>query len=161
LCCDVDGVLTDGGLYYGEQGEEPIKRFHVLDGMGIKMLLNAGISVCFVSQGKSSAISARARALGIEYCFTGIENKVEPVTALMAMLGIAASEVAHIADDVNDISLIDFVGVAVTVPGGVIEVRRRCKFVTQKEGGAGAVRELCEAILASQALWPSRGDQRN
>ena len=153
LCCDVDGVLTDGGLYYGAQGEAQ-KRFHVLDGLGLKMLMQAGIAVCIVTQGSSRSISARARALGIDLCFTGVEDKSVPVRALMSERSLVAEQVAHIADDINDLSLLELAGIAVTVPNGVEAVRQVCQFVTRQSGGHGAVRELCDAILISRTEWP-------
>lgn len=154
LCCDVDGVMTDGGLYYGDTGEA-FKRYSVLDGQGLKMLMAAGVDICIVTQGRSGAITSRARALGIVHCYTGIEDKAEVVRGLMTKLGIGADEVAHIADDINDMSLLELVGVAVTVPNGVAAVRAVSRFVTRTTGGHGAVRELAEAILASRTGWPT------
>ncbi len=154
LCCDVDGVMTDGGLYYGESGEA-FKRYSVLDGQGLKMLMAAGVEICIVTQGRSGAITSRARALDIAHCHTGVEDKAEVVLGLMAEMGIEADAVAHIADDINDLSLLRLVGVAVTVPNGVPAVRAVSRFVTSSVGGSGAVRELAEAILRSRDLWPA------
>lgn len=150
LCCDVDGVLTDGGLYYDKDGYA-MARFHVLDGMGLKRLQQAGVRTCFVSQSQSPAIAARARALGIDRCLLGVDDKRNVVADLATEFGFTLAEVCHIADDVNDLSLLRVVGVPVTVPGGVSEVQGVCQFVTRAEGGFGAVRELCEAIIASRA----------
>jgi 3-deoxy-D-manno-octulosonate 8-phosphate phosphatase (KDO 8-P phosphatase) len=149
LCCDVDGVHTDGGLYYDHEGHSLV-RFHVLDGMGIKRLMAAGVKVCFISQSRTAAIGARARALGIDHCEVGVEDKLAALGRIAAKEGIALSEVCHIADDVNDLPLLRAVGVAVTVPNGVAEVAAICRFVTKASGGYGAVRELCEAIIASR-----------
>ena len=150
LSCDVDGVLTDGGLYYDKDGYA-MARFHVLDGMGLKRLQQSGVRICFVSQSRSPAIEARARALGIDRCLTGIEDKRDVVADYARSLGFGLDAVCHIADDINDLSLLRNAGVAVTVPGGVPEVMQVCRFVTRAPGGHGAVRELCEAILASRA----------
>jgi 3-deoxy-D-manno-octulosonate 8-phosphate phosphatase (KDO 8-P phosphatase) len=150
LCCDVDGVLTDGGLFFDKDGLSML-RFHVQDGIGLKRLMRADIRTCFISQSENQVIRTRAAALGIDYCFTGVENKLYPITELASGLGLRMEEVCHIADDINDLTLLEAVGVPVTVPAGVAEVRRVCRFVTRAPGGAGAVRELCEAILTSRS----------
>lgn len=150
LSCDVDGVLTDGGLYYDKDGYA-MARFHVLDGTGLKRLQQAGVRTCFVTQSRSAAIEARARALGIDSCLMGVEDKRDVVADLASEWGFTLAEVCHIADDVNDLTLLRAVGVPVTVPSGVSEVKDVCSFVTHAEGGQGAVRELCEAIIASRS----------
>lgn len=150
LCCDVDGVLTDGGLYFDKDGLSML-RFHVQDGIGLKLLMRAGIRTCFISQSENQVIRTRAAALGIDDCFTGVENKLHPITELASGLGLRMEEVCHIADDINDLTLLEAVGVPVTVPGGVAAVKHVCRFVTRAPGGAGAVRELCEAILAARS----------
>ena len=150
LTCDVDGVLTDGGLYYDANGYA-MARFHVLDGMGLKRLQAAGFRTCFVTQSHSPAIAARARALGIDLCLMGVEDKHDVVADVAGEFGFTLAEVCHIADDVNDLSLLRAVGVSVTVPNGMPEVKSVCRLITSIPGGSGAVRELCEAILASRA----------
>lgn len=149
LSCDVDGVLTDGGLYYDKDGYA-MARFHVLDGMGLKRLQQAGVRTCFVTQSRSAAIEVRAHVLGIDRCVMGVDDKRDVVADLAREWGFTLAEVCHIADDLNDLSLLQAVGVPVTVPGGVREVKDICLFETQTEGGFGAVRELCEAIIASR-----------
>lgn len=148
LSCDIDGVLTDGGLYYATDGTR-MARFHVLDGMGLKRVQAAGIKLAFISQSTTPYIQTRAKDLGVDYCFTGIEAKEQTMADILADTGIAWENVCHIADDVNDLSLLAKVGLRVTVPGGMAEVKEACDFVTTAQGGNGAVRELCEAILAS------------
>ncbi|MGV8952785.1 MAG: KdsC family phosphatase, partial [Cypionkella sp.] len=150
LSCDVDGVLTDGGLYYDKDGYA-MARFHVLDGMGLKRLQQAGVRTCFVTQSRSAAIETRARLLGIDRCLMGFDDKRDVVADLASEWGFTLAEVCHIADDVNDLTLLQSVGVPVTVPGGVREVKDACMFETRAEGGQGAVRELCEAIIASRS----------
>lgn len=150
LCCDIDGVQTDGSLYYDANGYALV-RFHVLDGMGLKLVMQHGIKTCFISQSRSAAIVARANALGIDYCQVGVEDKLTPVVSIAAELGIAMEQVCHIADDINDLTLLAAVGVPVTVPGGVAAVKAVCQFVTATQGGAGAVRELCDALIASKS----------
>lgn len=150
LCCDVDGVMTDGGLYYNHDGHCMVK-FNVLDGIGLKRLSASGVKTCFITMTNSAIISKRAEVLGIDYCFLGVEDKLEKIQAVAAETGIALEETAHIADDINDLSLLEAVGIPVTVPNGVDEVKNVCRFVTRRLGGTGAVRELCDAILAARA----------
>ena len=149
LCCDIDGVLTDGSMYY-DAGGHTLVRFHVLDGTGLKLAMRHGIKTCFISQSRSLAIIERARVLGVDYCEVGVEDKLSPILAIAAELGIGMHQVCHIADDVNDLTLLEAVGVSVTVPAGVAAVKAVCTFVTATPGGQGAVRELCDALIASQ-----------
>ncbi|MCB1466839.1 MAG: hypothetical protein KDK08_06790 [Rhizobiaceae bacterium] len=151
LCCDVDGVLTDGGLYFDRNGIAML-RFHVRDGHGLKSVMAAGIEICFISQSRNEIISARATALGVRHCYTGVDDKLEPVLELARRGGYGLDSVCHIADDLNDLTLLRAVGVAVTVPSSCLEVRQHCHFMTSADGGRGAVRELCDAILVSWDL---------
>ena len=152
LCSDVDGVMTDGSLFYGSGGQR-MWRFHVLDGMGLKKLQGDGVPVCMISQSKSEILKKRAEDLGLAYCYVGVDDKQIAVDALIQELGIDASAVAHIADDENDLTLLKTVGVPICVPNAVPAVKETCRSVTQTEGGAGAVRELCETILESRRQW--------
>ncbi len=149
LSCDIDGVLTDGGLYYADDGTR-FARFHVLDGMGLKRVQAVGIKTAFITQSRTRYIETRARDLGIDHCHLGIEDKLQTMQAILADLPFGLEAVCHIADDVNDLSLLRAVGLPVTVPGGMPQVQAVCRYVTGAEGGNGAVRELCEAILASR-----------
>jgi len=149
LCSDVDGVLTDGGLYYGPSGVE-LSRFHVLDGQGLKALRSAGVATCFVTMSDNAQIRRRAADLGIDHCLTGISDKVLAVGQLVETLGLAWEEIAHIADDTNDLGLLDRVGLPVAVPNAVAETAAACRYVTRRAGGAGAVRELCDALIRSR-----------
>lgn len=148
LCCDVDGVMTDGGLFYDVDGPAMV-RFHVLDGLGLKKLMKADVAVSIISQSKTPIIATRARILGIENCFVGVDDKLQPITELAKRLNISFDQIAHIADDENDLSLFNAVGVPITVPAGVPAIRNIAKFTTMTAGGNGAVREVCEAILTS------------
>lgn len=150
LSCDVDGVLTDGGMYFGKDGLE-LLRFHVQDGTGLKLVRALGIRLCFISQSNNPIIKRRAEVLGIDFCHLGVEDKSVVMRDLCVMLDIPLSEVCHIADDVNDLTLLKSVGVPVTVANGVQAVRDVCCHVTSKSGGDGAVRELCELILRARA----------
>lgn len=149
LCCDVDGVLTDGGLYYGPDGPM-MARFHVLDGQGLKRAQAAGLTTCFVTMSDNEMIRRRANDLGIDHCLMGITDKVAAVSELLTDLDITWPQVAHIADDINDLGLLEQVGLAVAVPNAVPQVLKQCRYVTGLAGGSGAVRELCDALVASR-----------
>lgn len=148
LVLDVDGVLTDGGLYYTESGEE-LKKFNVKDGMGIKLLQKAGIEVAIISASNSTATLHRARKLGITHAFIGVENKLEALETLCNKLGLQFSQVAHIGDDVNDLPIFQAIGVPLTVADAMPINQAKARYVTQKAGGQGAVREVCDLILAA------------
>jgi 3-deoxy-D-manno-octulosonate 8-phosphate phosphatase (KDO 8-P phosphatase) len=149
LSCDVDGVLTDGGLYYDEHGGE-LRRFHVLDGLGMQALQDAGIRVCVISRSSTPAILHRAQRLGIAHCLVGIDDKLPALAALAGRLGVALADVAHVADDVNDIEVLRAVGTPIAVANAVTAVRECCTFITAATGGNGAVREIADAILNSR-----------
>ena len=150
LCCDCDGVMTDGGLYYDATGHVMAK-FQVLDGLGLKRLEEAGTPTCLITMSKTGAIDKRAEVLGMAHCFTGCRDKLTTITRLCEELGITLGEVAHIADDINDLELLGAVGFPVTVPNAVDEVKAVCRYITARVGGSGAVRDLCDAILRAKA----------
>lgn len=149
LSLDVDGVQTDGGLYYTETGAE-LRRFHVHDGMGIKHVMAQGIAVIFVTQSSTPAISERARKLGITRYFDGVEDKLTPVSSLCDELGLTLDEVAHMGDDVNDLELMNAVGCPVTVANALAEVADIAVWTAARRGGAGAVREFCDLLLGEK-----------
>lgn len=146
LSLDVDGVQTDGGLYYTETGTE-LRRFHVHDGMGIKHVMARGIAVIFVTQSSTPAISERARKLGITRCLDGVEDKLTAVSSFCDELGLTLDEVAHMGDDVNDLELLSAVGCPVTVVDACTQVAEIAKWTATRRGGAGAVREFCDILL--------------
>lgn len=150
LCCDCDGVMTDGGLYYDASGHVMAK-FQVLDGLGLKRLQQSGTPTCLITMSKTGAIDKRAEVLGMSHCFTGCDDKLATITRLCQQLGISLEETAHIADDINDLELLQAVGFPVTVPNAVDEVKTVCRYITSRAGGAGAVRDLCDAILRAKA----------
>ncbi|HJO96929.1 MAG TPA: HAD hydrolase family protein [Rhodospirillales bacterium] len=150
LSLDVDGVLTDGGIYYAEDGTR-MHRFNVLDGVGIKRVQAAGVEVAIITAGASEAVRHRAQYLGVRYVFIGIEDKLATLNDLCAGLGIGLDRVAHVGDDLNDLVVLEAVGLPLTVPGGVAEVRHRALYITKTEGGSGAVREICDLIVAGRA----------
>jgi len=146
LVLDVDGVLTDGSLYYTERGEE-IKKFHVRDGQGIKLAQQAGIEVALVSGNASTAVEQRARVLGITYVFLGVNDKLTTLEALCARLGLSLAHVAYVGDDVNDLSTLHAVGCPCTVADAMPANRACALYVTHLPGGQGAVREICDVLV--------------
>jgi 3-deoxy-D-manno-octulosonate 8-phosphate phosphatase (KDO 8-P phosphatase) len=146
LSCDVDGVLTDGRIYYADDGTE-IKAFSTLDGLGLKMLHEVGIVVAWITGSSAPAVTRRAKSLSVAHVVLGAENKLAPWERLRRELGMDAEECAHIGDDLPDLPLLVRCGLSVTVPHAPEAVRSRAHYVTRADGGAGAVRELCELIL--------------
>lgn len=147
LVLDVDGVLTDGGLYYSDSGEE-LKKFNVKDGMGIKLLLQAGIQVGIITASASTATLHRARKLGIPHVFLGVEDKLTTLQELCQQLQLNLSEVAYVGDDINDLPIMEVVGCPLTVADAMSSNQKQAIYVTQQAGGRGAVREICERLLA-------------
>ncbi|NQU58285.1 MAG: HAD hydrolase family protein [Rhodospirillales bacterium] len=150
LSLDVDGVLTDGGLYYTDDGHQ-MRKFNVKDGMGIVEVMRAGIEVCIISASKVDVVAKRARDLGITHVFAGVEDKLQTLIMLCDMLSLDIKDVAHIGDDINDIGALEAVGLPITVADGVSKVVQVAQFVTEKEGGRGAVREICDLLVASRS----------
>lgn len=154
---DVDGVLTDGGIYLGETAEGApfeFKRFDATDGLGVKMLLWSGIHVAIVSGRESRATALRAKELGIEDCYQDrIGHKLPGVTGLMERRSAAWEEVAYLADDLADLPILVRVGLPVAVLNAVPEVRERAVWTSTRTGGQGAVREFAEALLRARGEW--------
>lgn len=146
LALDVDGVLTDGGLYYTETGEE-LKKFNVKDGLGIKLLMRSGIEVAIISANSSSATIHRAKKLGIQHCFVGIEDKLVILQNLCETLDISLEQVAYVGDDLTDIPVLQSIGCPVTVADAIPENLKYSIYTTKMPGGKGAVREICELLL--------------
>jgi len=152
LILDVDGVLTDGRLYFGPKGET-LKVFHVRDGHGIKMAQRAGIEVAFVSGRRSDAAYHRAKELGIIRFHEGVRDKVAVMEEIMAAMQIEASQVAAVGDDLVDLPLMARAGLAVAVADAVPEVLAAAHWVTALPGGRGAVREVCDLLLKARGKW--------
>jgi 3-deoxy-D-manno-octulosonate 8-phosphate phosphatase (KDO 8-P phosphatase) len=146
---DIDGVLTDGSLYYGAEGEA-IKRFNVHDGLGIKMLPELGIATAIISARLSSITARRAQDLGVSHVFQGAQEKDLAFAQLLAQTGFTAQECGYMGDDVIDLPLLTRVGFAISVPNGRNEAKQAAHYVTQASGGDGAAREVCELILQAQ-----------
>ena len=149
LALDVDGVLTDGRLYFSNSGEE-IKSFSTLDGQGIKLLQSSGVVVALITARSSQLVSNRAANLGIQYVLQGSENKLEALTGIMHKLDLDFSQVAYVGDDLPDLACIRKVGLGITVPNGHWLIRKMAFCCTTQTGGAGAVREVCDWVLLAQ-----------
>jgi 3-deoxy-D-manno-octulosonate 8-phosphate phosphatase (KDO 8-P phosphatase) len=152
---DVDGVLTDGSLYYSDSGEE-MKRFNVHDGHGMRMLKDSGITLAIITSRTSRCVEARARNLGIELLFQGVADKLVAFQELLARCGADAAACAYVGDDLVDLPVMKRCGLAATVPGAPAAVQRLAHFVTRARGGEGAVREFCEVILHAQGSLDAR-----
>ncbi|MBC8338766.1 MAG: HAD hydrolase family protein [Alphaproteobacteria bacterium] len=151
LSLDVDGVLTDGGLYYSDDGHIQ-RKYNVKDGVGIQRALQAGVQIAIISAGVSGSIPERAATLGITHVFTGVEDKRAKLETLCQEMGLDMSETAHIGDDINDVPLLEAVGCPIAVADAHIEAFEAAVIITERNGGAGAVREICDALV--EALAP-------
>lgn len=152
LILDVDGVLTNGELMIGRDGEV-FKCFHSLDGHGIKLLQNAGIKTAIISARTSEAVSYRAKELGIHHLRQGVSNKYRAFSDLIDELAIQVEQTAYIGDDVIDLPVLLHCGFAVAVANAHDEVKARVDYITEKSGGNGAVREVCDLILKAQNFY--------
>jgi 3-deoxy-D-manno-octulosonate 8-phosphate phosphatase (KDO 8-P phosphatase) len=146
---DVDGVLTDGGLYLSDSGEE-FKRFNSLDGHGLKMLKASGVELAIITGRTSKCVELRAKNLGIARLYQGVEDKLAAMQSLLAELKLAPEAAAFMGDDVVDLPVMLRVGLALSVPAAPQVVRDHAHYVSQREAGHGAVREVCEMILGAQ-----------
>jgi 3-deoxy-D-manno-octulosonate 8-phosphate phosphatase (KDO 8-P phosphatase) len=146
LALDVDGVLTDGGLYYSDSGEE-LKKFNVKDGQGIKLVMQAGIEVAIISANNSAATLHRAKKLGIQRAFVGIDNKLATLQQICEELNLSHAQVAYVGDDLNDLPILQSVGCPLTVADAIPENQARAVYVTELKGGQGCVREICNLLL--------------
>lgn len=150
LILDVDGVLTDGTIWLTEEGKE-LKRFHIQDGLGIKRLQSAGITVAIISGRSSGGVTARMAELKVTHVYQGCSDKLIVFNKLINELGITPSEVAYIGDDLPDLPVMQVVGLSIAVANACPEVKACSHWVTEKNGGDGAVREACDRLLLTQA----------
>ncbi|GJL67563.1 MAG: hypothetical protein NPIRA06_01980 [Nitrospirales bacterium] len=144
---DVDGVLTDAGMYYGESGEE-LKKFHTRDGMGIKLLQAQGLITAIITMENTKIVARRGKKLGIPEVFQGAKDKVAVLGHLSEKYEIPFAQMAYIGDDVNDVEALKTVGYAAAPADCVEQVRQVVHYVCKKNGGEGAVREFIDKILA-------------
>jgi 3-deoxy-D-manno-octulosonate 8-phosphate phosphatase (KDO 8-P phosphatase) len=146
LICDVDGVLTDGRLFYSGRGEA-YKAFNVKDGLGIKLLQSIEVSIAIITSRNSSIVKNRMTELGIEYIYQNQKNKTLAYTELLETLNLEESEVAYIGDDLPDLPLIERVGLGVAVADAHAVILERADWITTRKAGKGAVRELADLII--------------
>jgi YrbI family 3-deoxy-D-manno-octulosonate 8-phosphate phosphatase len=150
LCVDVDGVLTDAGMYYGPDGEV-LKKFNTRDGMGLARVRDVGVAVAIISGEDSAIVHARAAKLKIDDVFCDATNKRAAIDELCDRHKIELDEVAFIGDDLNDLSALECVGLACAVSDAAEPVKAIAHYVTQRRGGDGAVREVCELLIAARS----------
>ena len=149
LILDVDGVLTDGKLFFDDQGRE-YKSFHARDGHGIKLLRQTGVEVAVISGRKSNSVELRMKNLGIEYLYQGQEDKVAAFSDVIQSLSINAEQTAYVGDDLIDLPVMSRVGLSVAVNDANFAVREYADWCTDLSGGYGAVREVCDFIMQAQ-----------
>jgi 3-deoxy-D-manno-octulosonate 8-phosphate phosphatase (KDO 8-P phosphatase) len=149
---DVDGVLTDGGLHFGAEGEV-LKRFNVLDGHGIKLLQQSGVATAIISARQSPIVLRRASDLGIAHVQQGVHDKAAAFQLLLQQTGLCAADCGFVGDDVIDLPILLQVGFAASVPNGHPEVTSRVHYVSRAAGGHGAAREICDFVLRAQGTY--------
>lgn len=153
LALDVDGVLTDGGLYISDE-REACKRFNVQDGLAISCALRNGLVIAILTGRQSGIVLRRAEELGISEVYQGVKDKRKMLENLAAKHGLDLNETAYMGDDLNDLSALAAAGLACAPANAAAEVRERAHCVAGHKGGEGAVREVIETILKAQGLWP-------
>ena len=149
LVLDVDGVLTDGRLYYGARGET-LKVFHVRDGLGLKLLIAAGVTAAVITGRRSGMTARRCRELGVPHLLQGVEDKLAAFRRLRARLGVSSSECACVGDDLPDVPLMREVGLSFAVADAHPQARSAAHVITRLRGGKGAVREVCDYLLEAR-----------
>lgn len=154
LILDVDGVLTDGRLFFDENGTE-YKCFHARDGHGIKLLRQTGVEVAVISGRKSRSVVLRMENLGIEHVYQGHENKIAAFQEVLAKVDLTAEHVAYVGDDLLDVPVMRRAGFAVAVSDANFAVKQYADWCTETAGGLGAVREVCDLIMQSQGTFES------
>lgn len=151
LLLDVDGVLTNGSLLYTETGNEA-KSFNTQDGLGVKLLFRAGVEVGLITARHSEIVRRRAEELGMQYVYQGVDRKLDAFKEILRRAGRKPFEVCYMGDDWIDLALLTRVGLAACPANGVAEVQAVCHFVTQRGGGQGAVREVCDLIIKAKGV---------
>ena len=147
---DVDGVFTDGRFYLSDDGSET-KAFHTQDGYGVRQLLLSGVAVAVISGRPSPAVEKRMAELGVRHVILGCKDKVAALNDLAESLDIDLADCAFVGDDIPDLPLLETVGVSISVANAVAAVQDRCNYITRKPGGFGAVREICDLVVAAQS----------
>lgn len=152
LILDIDGVCTDGKLYFNEQGET-LKVFHVHDGLGMKLLQKSGVIIAVISARNSAAVNYRLQSLGITQVYQGQENKLIAFEKILQELQLTEDDVAYLGDDLPDLPIIRRVGLGMCVANANQHVKQHAHHITTQSGGNGAVREVCELIMQAQNTW--------
>jgi YrbI family 3-deoxy-D-manno-octulosonate 8-phosphate phosphatase len=153
VAMDVDGVLTDAGMYYTEQGDE-LKKFNTRDGMGVALVREAGLKTAILTRERTQLVERRGAKMRIDHVFIGVTDKLTCMRELLDQLGLTLEQVAYIGDDVNDYELLCHVGLAAAVRDASRLPKSVAHVITEAKGGEGAVRELCELILEAQHEHP-------
>jgi 3-deoxy-D-manno-octulosonate 8-phosphate phosphatase (KDO 8-P phosphatase) len=153
LAMDVDGVLTDGGMYYSENGDE-LKKFNTRDGMGIKMMQFAGIVTVFITKEKTAIVERRGQKLAVPEVHQGVDDKLSLLTRLIKKYGLSLKEVAYVGDDVNDLETLRVVGFSAAPADAMSSVLKAVHYVCSKRGGEGVIREVSDMILGPSAHQP-------
>jgi 3-deoxy-D-manno-octulosonate 8-phosphate phosphatase (KDO 8-P phosphatase) len=149
LIFDVDGVMTDGTLYYADSGGE-MKAFNAHDGQGIKLLQSGGVAAAIITSRRSRLVEARAQNLGIVHLLQGVEDKRAAFDGLLESIVVTAEEAGFLGDDVADLPVLRRCGLAMAVPDAPEVLKQHVHYVTRARGGQGAVREACELVLRAQ-----------
>lgn len=149
LVLDIDGVMTDGRLYFSAEGEV-LKVFNILDGQGIKLLRSSGVEIAIISGRRSEALAKRASDLGIVHLYQGREDKINALDELLSELQLDYQQVAHLGDDLPDLPVIRRVGLGMAVANAYELVKQQADWCTKARGGEGAVREACDFIMKAQ-----------
>ena len=157
LILDIDGVMTDGGLQFDNQGEE-YKTFNSLDGHGIRMLLECGIGIAVITGRNSGIVSHRMSELGVTHIYQGYRDKLLAYEKLLQDTGLESEQTAYVGDDLPDLPVMCRVGLAIAVQNAHLFVKQHCDWVTTARGGNGAVREVTDFILQAQSLLAARQD---
>ena len=158
LLLDVDGVLTDGGIIYSDETSET-KVFNVKDGLGLKLIMDAGIKVGLVTGRTSKALHHRCRDLGIRYIWDGVQHKARLLDKIVTETLVGADNTAFIGDDIPDLPLMRRVGLSIAVADAHESVRDYSDWITSAAGGRGAVREVCDALLKARGEWQKMIEQ--
>jgi YrbI family 3-deoxy-D-manno-octulosonate 8-phosphate phosphatase len=148
---DVDGVLTDGGMFYSKTGEA-MKKFHTRDGMAIELLRNNNIKTIFISKENSQIVKQRAKKIKPDLTFFGILHKEKILEKICRKFNITNNEIAYIGDDINDLKIMELVGFSATPNDGIEDVKKIAHYVCKRKGGEGVLREVADLILSSKKL---------
>lgn len=157
VCLDVDGVLTDGGVYIGLVASQPLefKRFHVLDGLGVKLLRTVGLPLVLLSGRESEASEARAKEMEVDELHqVAPQQKLATLVDVLGRRGLTLKDCAYVGDDLADLPVMRAVGLPIAVANAMTEVKAAARYVTSASGGQGAVREVAEQLLKARGEWP-------